>query len=419
VLPPVEQVRPGLWSIQVPTPDSPLRYVPVSAFEHAGDFSIVDAGWNTDAAWRSLIDGLAVAGASVTDVTAVLVTHIHPDNHGLAGRVREASGAWIGLRPADAALAGDRHLDLGSLKAGMHEVFRDCGVPDEVSAETASSSVPLGAWVQSVVPDRLFEDGERIEMPGWDLRAVRTPGHSPGDLCFVEPGRRLLLTGDCVLPRISPNVSWHAQSDPNPLADFLESLDRLRGFNPDLVLPAHEYRFADLHGRLRALVAHHRQRLAEILTVVTARLVATCWDRHRVLELVAAVGGDHAVHALRRDTRPPGAARPRRPDGEHPRDAHPVGSGSGCHGATGRHRDADSRRCPGLLSLTRPAGCVPGAGRRTNGVEGDGHARSGRSGGHRHGCRARAGAQPCSAAGGWGSARAGQRSGGGSRGRVR
>src|SRR3954463_3467096 len=89
VLPPVEQVQPGLWSIPVPIPNNPLRYVLVYALElDGGGVAIVDAGWNTNDAWKALCDGLATAGGSISDVQAVLVTHIHPDHYGLAGRVR-------------------------------------------------------------------------------------------------------------------------------------------------------------------------------------------------------------------------------------------------------------------------------------------------------------------------------------------
>ena len=112
VMPPVEQVRPGLWSIPVPIPDNPLRYVLVYAFELDNGVAIVDAGWNTEDAWTALNNGLVEAGGSINDVQAVLVTHIHPDHYGLAGRVREESGAWIGLHPDDAEmLAGALHRD--------------------------------------------------------------------------------------------------------------------------------------------------------------------------------------------------------------------------------------------------------------------------------------------------------------------
>src|SRR5580692_5873576 len=116
VLPPVEQVRPGLWSIPVPIPNNPLRYVLVYAMElGGGGVAIVDAGWNTDEAWDSLNRGLETAGGSIADVQAVLVTHNHPDHYGLAGRVRAESGAWIGLHPADAKALQARYGDTDEL----------------------------------------------------------------------------------------------------------------------------------------------------------------------------------------------------------------------------------------------------------------------------------------------------------------
>src|SRR5688500_13820295 len=87
-LPPVEQVRPGLWSVPVPLPIV-LGYVLVYVFETDRGPYLVDAGWNTDDAFDGLSRGLEEAGFDVTDVQGVMVTHIHPDHYGLAGRLRE------------------------------------------------------------------------------------------------------------------------------------------------------------------------------------------------------------------------------------------------------------------------------------------------------------------------------------------
>ena len=279
VLPPVEQVRPGLWSIPVPIPDNPLRYVLVYALElDGGGVAIVDAGWDTDEAWGALTSGLATAGGSITDVRAVLVTHIHPDHYGLAGRVREASGAWIGLHPDDAVMLDSRYGDTDALLDAMFHFLADSGVPEEKLPDLAFASMVMKSMVTMAEPDVLFEDGQIIDLPGWPLRTVWTPGHSPGHVCFHSAEQRLFLSGDHILPRITPNISVHAQQFPNPLGDYLESLAKVRDLGSDEVLPAHEYRFADLDSRIDEITAHHAERLEEIADVIRALPGSTAWE---------------------------------------------------------------------------------------------------------------------------------------------
>jgi len=91
--PPRALVDPG------PLPNNPLRYVLVYLFELDNGVAMVDAGWNTEESWAALNDGIGQAGGSIGDVNAVVVTHIHPDHYGLAGRVREASGHGSGSIP--------------------------------------------------------------------------------------------------------------------------------------------------------------------------------------------------------------------------------------------------------------------------------------------------------------------------------
>ena len=115
------------------------------------------------------------------------------------------------------------------------------------------------------VPDRLLEDGERADLPGWRLRAVHTPGHTPGHLCFAEERTGLFFSGDHVLPRISPNISSTHNGTADPLRDYLDSLAAVGGEEPVEVLPAHEWRFRGLAARTAELTAHHEHRLAELL----------------------------------------------------------------------------------------------------------------------------------------------------------
>lgn len=300
-LPPVELVRPGLWSVPVPIPNNPLRYVLVYVFETARGPYLVDAGWNTDDSYQVLCAGLGEAGFEITDVQGVLVTHIHPDHYGLAGRVREASGAWVALHPADASLIHDRYEDTGDLLERVGAMLRRVGAPAEELDSLKNASMPALPFVSAGRPDILLEDGEHPDVPGWDLTAVWTPGHSPGHLCFWEAANRLMLSGDHVLPRITPNIPFHPQAGADPLGDFLRSLERVGQYEALEVLPAHEHRFVGLDRRVAELVEHHQHRFAEVIDAIrdgdtTAWAIASrmqwsrSWDRIQGFMRRAAVG---------------------------------------------------------------------------------------------------------------------------------
>lgn len=268
VLPPVEQVAGGVWSVPVPIPDNPLRYVLCYVIEHGSGVVMVDPGWNHPDSWQALVSGMQACEIPMSAVTAIVITHVHPDHHGLSGAVRDASGAWIGMHEKEDAQLVRMNQTTGHSERRQRqfeEYLRWCGAPHEhlVEIVTARSMRPR-AMVRA---DRTIGHGELIDVPGIRLRAVFTPGHSPGHLCLHDEDHDLLLTGDHVLPRITPNISAY-DAESRPLQDYLQSLEALRGMQPGEVLPAHEYRFTDLDARLGALADHHSQRLKEIEEVL-------------------------------------------------------------------------------------------------------------------------------------------------------
>ncbi|WP_034215489.1 MBL fold metallo-hydrolase [Actinoplanes subtropicus] len=275
VLPPVEQVRPGVWSIPVPIPHNPLRYTLAYAFLDDPAVLLVDPGWESDESREALTAGLRLAGAAVADVTGVLVTHVHFDHHGLSGWVRERSGAWIGMHPAEARALPGRTWHDGAAAADHAWLLRH-GVPAGEAAILVVDPAKVGDILEMVEPDRTFEDGDLLPTARHELRAVWTPGHTPGHLCLHDAAAGLLLTGDHLLPRITPNIGVHDDED-DPLSDYLASLERTAKFTAEEALPAHEYRFRGIDARAADLIAHHDERGHEILTVLDRLGPSTGW----------------------------------------------------------------------------------------------------------------------------------------------
>ncbi|WP_209305195.1 MBL fold metallo-hydrolase [Blastococcus sp. CT_GayMR20] len=278
-LPPVEQLREDLWSIPVPM-GGPLRYVSVYAFAlDGGGLGLIDTGWESDEGWAALSDGLASLGGGITDVRGVLVTHLHFDHLGLAERVRQASGAWVAMHPADAAIvASPGHRDADRFIAEEVDFLVSLGADRDGAIADVGTSENLVHFTRMAVPDRHLEDGEHADFPGWRLRAVHTPGHTPGHLCFAEERTGLFFSGDHVLPRISPNISTTATGAEDPLRDYLDALASVGATEPAEVLPAHEWRFRGLADRTAALTAHHEHRLAELLDAIRTHPGGTPWQ---------------------------------------------------------------------------------------------------------------------------------------------
>ncbi|GLK13060.1 MBL fold metallo-hydrolase [Streptosporangium carneum] len=267
----------GVWSVPVPIPGNPLGYTLVYAIESSSGPVLVDAGWNHPDAWLALRDGLASVGMDVREVRGVVVTHFHPDHAGLAGQVREESGAWIAMHEADVALIrtmrGFEENDRRERQAGM---LRRAGAGTiEIEAVTATrQQVPA-------LPDRELHDGDLIDLPGRRLRTVWTPGHTPGHVCLHLEDADRLFTGDHVLPAITPHIGIYPydRDDVDPLGDFLASLEKVADLGMLEALPAHEWIFQDTAARARVIGAHHEEKLAELAALLAeAGGPLTIWE---------------------------------------------------------------------------------------------------------------------------------------------
>ncbi len=255
----------GLHQLKVPIPNNPIGYVLPYLFEVPGGCAIIDPGWNADECEASLRSQMGALGLGFGDVKEIIVTHVHPDHFGLAGKVRDASGAPITVHESDVEQLSWR------AKINSDEVeawFRAYGLPEGGAPvwQTARSR----GWQIDTRPDKLIKDGAVLKLGSFELETIWTPGHSAGHACFYMRDEELLLSGDHVLPTISPNVSLWPGSEADPLSDYLASLHKLRGLKPRRVLPAHEYDFEDLEARLDGLEEHHNDRLQQMVDAVQA-----------------------------------------------------------------------------------------------------------------------------------------------------
>jgi glyoxylase-like metal-dependent hydrolase (beta-lactamase superfamily II) len=266
----VEQVLPDVWRITVPLPFA-LRWANAYLLQGAGEWCLVDAGLATPAAEAMMLHGLATAGITPADLSTIVLTHGHPDHIGLAGRFQEASGAPVLMFGPES----ERMVAIWSQQemraAGeISDFYIRHGMPAEESAQERAAIAATRRMVtipRQVTP---LDEGQEIRLAGKTYRVIWTPGHSDGHICLWREEDRLFIAGDHVLPRISPNIGLYPTGRPDPLGDYLASLEKVREIPARLALPGHGAPFRDLAGRVQELTAHHLERVEETYQIVRA-----------------------------------------------------------------------------------------------------------------------------------------------------
>jgi glyoxylase-like metal-dependent hydrolase (beta-lactamase superfamily II) len=261
------EIEPGVYQLQLPLPNSHLGYV--NAYLAQGDkdngYLLVDTGWNTEEAFDSMKKQLAEIGTNFKDISRILVTHVHPDHYGLAGRLKQLSHAQVYLHEQERDLIKARYIDMNGLLQQTAQWLHVNGAPPNELADLQTASLRMLKFVTPVLPDVTLYGGETITTGYFSLKVLWTPGHAMGHICLYESTKKLLFSGDHILPTITPHIGLHPQSSSNPLGDYLNSLNRLKQLDVKLVLPGHEHPFTDFKPRIEELIQHHKRRNSEIL----------------------------------------------------------------------------------------------------------------------------------------------------------
>jgi glyoxylase-like metal-dependent hydrolase (beta-lactamase superfamily II) len=272
----IEQVAQGVFRTQLPIDMPGLGHVNMYVLEDSRGVSVVDPGLPGKANWKAIVSRLKDLGVPVKRVHSIVITHSHPDHFGGAMRLQQHTGADI----------------------ITHESFRlwfDPTEPDDVDVETqaqfrrAFDVTPWGGpgfylprnrrlyylahqklprFFPLPKPTVRLAEHEHITLAGRKWLALHTPGHTQDHLCLFDPDEGTMLSGDHVLPTITPHISGMS-NNPDPLLGFFQSLDKIASFGEQVrvSLPAHGKPFEKLADRCDQIKLHHEQRLTKLRDV--------------------------------------------------------------------------------------------------------------------------------------------------------
>lgn len=250
----------GWHQVKVPLPFS-LKWVNSYLIPEQDGYTIIDPGLRTDEAiqmWEMTLQELSLQWS---DITRIILTHQHPDHYGLAGYIQEISQAPVLMSKASHAYARRMWGGDNSYTEQLRSLNAEHGMPSELIEAIEENLTSFVAMVSPQPEVTYIEAGSQIQIGGLEWLLIDAPGHAYGQLCFYEQSRGWMLCGDQVLPHITPNVSIIPGESDDPLEDFLQSLEKLKGFDVTLAFPGHRDPFTNFAGRISELQQHHVRRL--------------------------------------------------------------------------------------------------------------------------------------------------------------
>jgi len=256
-------VLPGLWRLRLPLPWPGIPHCNAWAIAAGDGIVLVDTGMHQPGSLAHLERALDQVGLRLEHVRLIVLTHAHVDHCGQAPPIAERAGCevWLHARHEHATGSPEERL------ARRAEVARHSGVPEAAVrrwlAEHADDE-PGQAGVLRM--DRPLTDGVTVTTDLGDWRVVETPGHAPSHACLWQPERRLLLSGDHLLGRIS--LYFDHGYTPDPVGEFLASLDRVDALDVRLCLSGHGRTFTDVKGHIEANRALVREQVDQVRTAL-------------------------------------------------------------------------------------------------------------------------------------------------------
>jgi len=263
-----DRVLPGLWRLRLPLPWPGVPHGNAFAIAAGSGVVLVDTGMHEPGSMAQLERALDQAGLRLEHVRLLVCTHAHSDHYGQAGPIVDAAGCELWMHPDHGHTTRAAERPERALERRL-EVGRQSGVPVAALETYREQRRGQGMGVARVVlPDRDLLPGVEVDTDLGRWQVYETPGHAPSHVVLHQPERRLLLSGDHLLGRVS--LFFDYGHTPDPAGEFLTSLDTVDGLDVDLVLAGHGRPVRDAHGLIEANRREVAQGIARVRDAIAA-----------------------------------------------------------------------------------------------------------------------------------------------------
>ena len=264
----ITHITEDIVQVQIPLPYK-LNIVNCYLLRGERGWTLLDTGLNTAPAraqWQVALGALRI---KPDDIDKIVLTHMHPDHFGLAGWWQLSAERPMPLYLPEREMQQAQVFYQRENTMLYHQWMLDCGI-DQATLEQVERALKNTRDLTQPHPveQATLREGTTVRLGRRHCRSIHAPGHSDGQLIFYHEAEKLMLCGDHVLMRITPNIGSWPHTQPDPLGRFLASLGELKALDVRLALPGHRALITDWRGRIEELIAHHEFRLRLTLEAI-------------------------------------------------------------------------------------------------------------------------------------------------------
>src|SRR3954467_9682025 len=271
-----ERVLPGVWRLRLPLPFPGVPHCNAWAVASGHGIVLFDCGMHEPGSLAHLELAMGQVNLRLEHVRLLVITHAHVDHYGQAARIVERAGGEVWM-PPNHEHAPRAARDAEAVLQQRIEIARSAGVPPEPLEEwsRARREGPSGI-AGPIEPTRPLLPGVEVRSDLGAWLVIETPGHAPSHVCLFQPERRLLISGDHLLGRVS--LFYDYGSPPHPAGEFLSSLDKVEDLDARLCLAGHGRTFTDVRAHIHANRELVAERVGKVLEAISGEEERTAFE---------------------------------------------------------------------------------------------------------------------------------------------
>lgn len=257
---------PGVFRLRLPLPWPGVPHCNAWAVGRGREFVLFDTGMHQTDSLAQLEWSLQMCGLRLDDAMLVVCTHSHSDHCGEAASVVQRAGCELWMKPDQGRMRRMLEDQEGELQRRL-EIARQSGVPEQVLRRYMEQRLSSEPGIAAAIdPHRPLSQGDAVETDLGAFVVHETPGHAPNHICLFQPQHRLLISGDHLLGRVAPYFDYG--HSPDPVGEFLRSLEVVDALDARLCLAGHGRTFTDVRAHVQGNQALVAQRLMKVAAAI-------------------------------------------------------------------------------------------------------------------------------------------------------